>query len=129
MHAYALDSFISRTVVYCILTLSYFLPGADAEASYNNFFQWLDEVARQENLPCHSKTNGFARPTVCLNGVYHHLSPDEADNFLRSCQSRLMEWGARCTQLQKTAGSVLRASCSGRGQLSVHPVLVGPFQD
>ena len=40
-----------------------------------------------------------------------------------------MTWGAKCTERGKTAGTVARLSCSGKGQLSVEPQLVGPFQD
>ena len=40
-----------------------------------------------------------------------------------------MIWAAKCTETGKTAGSVIRASCLGKGQLSVKPMSVGPFQD
>ena len=40
-----------------------------------------------------------------------------------------MNWAAKCTDNQENAGCVLKAVCSGKGQLCVEPELIGSFQD
>lgn len=49
----------------------------------------------------------------------------ESDQFVGYLQARLWYWAADCT----SASIVWRTSCSGKGQLSLRALFVGPFQD
>ena len=112
---------------YCIFILSYFLPGSDMQTSLQNFYNWVDTVANEVSLPCHCRTQRFCH--VDLKGTFHYLSPAEADKFVRVLSGKLMHWATKCTTDGTSAGSVIRATCSGKGQLSVEAILIGPFQD
>ena len=93
----------------------------------NNFFNRLDKVTNELALPCHCRVNGFK--DVHLNGIFQHLSPAEADKFVRVISGKLMHWAAKCTTDGTSTSSVVRATCSGKGQLSIGAILMGPFQD
>lgn len=101
--------------------------GANSNDSMSNFFRWLDLVVNECNLPCCCRTTGFNG--VNLNGIYHHLSPGEANYFIKILQQKLKMWASKCTDNGRSAGSVLRCDASGKGQLCIDPELVGPFQD
>ena len=107
--------------------LSYFLSGSNVQTSLHNFYDWLDKVANELSLPCHCRASGFKN--MDLKGVFQHLSAAEADKFVRVLSGKLMHWVAKCTTDGTSAGSVVRATCSGKGQLSIEAILMGPFQD
>lgn len=107
---------------------SCFLPGTDARDSYRRFFEWVDKVYREAGLPCTSRVKGLKRRNN-IYGCYHHLSGEESGDFLRLLQEKMMQWAAVCTQRDESCGSVVVTATSDKGQLTMTPQLVGPFQD
>ena len=106
---------------------SCFLSGTTARESYHNVLDWIDSVAELIQLPCMVFAKGLTMGKV--KGSFHHLSIEESDKLVGELTVRMRFWGAECTQQGRSAGIVWRASSSGKGQLSLRAVVVGPFQD
>jgi len=111
-----------RKISYCFLT------GRDAQESYNNFFNWLDHVYTEAQMPCDGLVEAFEERKK-IKGCYHHLNGEEADRFMKILQSKLRAWGSRCDPLGMSAESVIKSSCSRRVQLSFTPQMVKTFLD
>ena len=79
-------------------------------------------------MPCEGLVEGFEERKK-LKGCYHHLTGEEADKFIKILQRKLRTWGSKCEAVGMSAGSVIKSSCTGKGQLSFTPQLVGPFTD
>ena len=113
-------------------TLCYFpyviLPGANAEQSYRNFFDWLYRVYEEKDLPCLCIIKG-AKTQQRINGCFHRMSPDAALRLVQTIQVKLTDWGAACTRRNLTCGSVFVTANSGVGQQSLVQQMCGPFQD
>ena len=105
-----------------------FLPGADAEQSYRNFFDWLYQVYEETDLPCASTIKG-AKTRRRIDGCFHKMSPGVALELVQTVQVKLAAWGAACTSRNMTCGSVFITANSGVGQFSLVQQLCGPFQD
>ena len=105
-----------------------FLSGTDAEESYNQFFDWLNDVFDEVGLPCESKIKG-RRTRRRVNGCFHHLMGGEALKLVGAIQVRLAEWGAACITSHLSCGAVFISAKDGRGQSSLQQQLVGPFLD
>ena len=113
-------------------TLCYFpcviLPGADAEQSCRNFFDWLYKVYEEKDLPCLCTIKG-AKPHCRINGCFHRMLPGVALQLVQTIQVELADLGAACTSTNMMCGSVFITANSGVGQLSLVLQLCGPFQD
>ena len=103
-------------------------PGANAEQSYRNFFDWLYELYDETNLPCASKIKG-ARTRRRINGCYHRMQPGEALELIQLVQVKLANWSVACTRRNMSCGSVFMTANNGVGQFSLVQQLCGPFLD
>ena len=102
--------------------------GRDARQSYSNFMQWLDTVYSNEDLPSNGLVNALTRHRK-VKGVFHHLSGEEAHEFVKVIQVKLLDWSVQCIIQGLSAGSLLQSTASGRGQITLVAQAVGPFLD
>jgi len=85
----------------------------------------------EAQLPCDGFVEKFEQLKK-VRGCYHHINGEEANKFVKILQNKLRAWGSKCdqcSQMRKSARSVIKSSCSGRGQISFTPQMVGPFLD
>ena len=107
---------------------AYYYIGRDAEDSHSNLTEWLDTVYSNEDLPSDGLVNTLTRHRK-VKGVYHHLSGEEAHEFVKVIQVKLLDWSVQCTMQGLSAGSLLQSTASGRGQITLVAQKVGPFSD
>ena len=98
---------------------SCFLTGRNARESYDNFMNWLESVYKDAKLP----NAGLVNALKCPNKVkgcfhHHHLSGEEAHEFVKLIQVTLMTWSVQCSLRDMSAGSLLQSTASGRGQIT-----------
>jgi len=104
----------------------FFLPGDNTRDSCHKFYEWLDVVYIETGLPCTSKVKGVKRINP-VKGCYHHLTGEQRYNLMRVLQVKLLPWAAVCLQNNKSCGSVLLATSSGKGEMSMMAQVIGPM--
>jgi len=75
----------------------------------------------------HGITNGM--DDTIIKGLFQQLNTAEADHFVQKLQNIMMEWDGRCIGENKSAGAVLKMATSGRGQLTLTTIRIGPLRD
>jgi len=111
--------------IYLLHCLSCFRLGDNKEQSLKIFEGWLDTLFDESGLPCYCKVLN-ANGSVA-SGLYHHLTGEQADNFLRLVLDRLEEWAMVCATKKLTCGTVILAYVTDKGT-SFFPQNIGPFQ-
>ena len=109
------------------LISSCFLSGDNAEQSYANMYNWIDQVFEECGLLCTSKVQGSHLPFI--PGYYQNLYDREANKFIQTLTTKLEVWAAEVVRVGCSCGAILRTSPTGKGALSITPQPVGPFRD
>ena len=107
---------------------SVFHPGGNEKESYKNFLEWLKRVQIEKGISCERMPKGAVTGKDVI-GCLHHLTADEADEFVAYISVKMMFWSAHCTMNRISTGSMLKISACGKGQLAMVAVPLGPFQD
>lgn len=104
-----------------------FLSGTDIETNHKKFLEWLHRVYREMGLPCCGETTGIGGKKIM--GCFQMMKAGEVDKFIQELQWRMMDWGGRCIDQQRSAGAVVKSAPAGRGLLTFTTIQVGPFRD
>ena len=70
---------------------------------------WLETVYDDAELPNAGKVNALTRHRK-VRGIYHHLSGEEAHEFVKLIQVKLLTWSVQCNLRSMSAGSVLQST-------------------
>ena len=98
-----------------ICNQSCFLTGRNARESHEKFMDWLELVYQDAELPGGGLVNALTRHRK-VKGCYHHLSGEEAHEFFKLDQVKLMSWSVQCNLRSMSAGLVLQSTASGRAK-------------
>ena len=107
---------------------SVFHPGGNERESYKKFLEWLKQLQLEKGISCERMPKGAVTGREII-GCLHHLTADEADQFVVHLGVKMMFWTAHCTIHGQSAGSMLKLTACGKGQLATVAVPLGPFQD
>ena len=106
-----------------IRNLMEMLLGTCASQSLANLKQWLDNVVISI---CPDSIAVGARGQR-LDGIYHQMREDEADEFLSMLTTKLLDWGVNCHVRGISCGILIKSTTGSERGLKVFQMIVGPF--